>query len=72
MLVFPNFANRADLELTREQLLMAINAVNTQNKAVKLGIRRETIDTTCEVIATIECFLAGTDRRRRRNCYAAP
>ncbi|MDB5918168.1 MAG: hypothetical protein JWR40_2402 [Massilia sp.] len=62
MLVFPNFANKDVLGLTREQLLIAINTVNTQNKAVKLGIRADTIGTTCEAIATIECFLAGTNQ----------
>jgi hypothetical protein len=62
MLVFPNFADRDDLEVTREQLLLAINAVNTQNKAVKLGIRADSIDGKCDVIATIECFLGAPNQ----------
>jgi hypothetical protein len=62
MLVFPNFADKDVLGLTREQLLLAINTVNTQNKAVKLGIRAETLDTTCDTIATIECFLGATNQ----------
>ena len=59
MLVFLNFANREALDVTREQLFIAINMVNTQNKAVKLGIRSDTIEDKCEVIATIECFVGA-------------
>ncbi|MES2901576.1 MAG: hypothetical protein V4723_17740 [Pseudomonadota bacterium] len=62
MLVFPNFASKDSLGLTRDQLLLAINAVNTKSKAVKLGIRVDTIETQCDVIATIECFLAAPNQ----------
>lgn len=62
MLVFPNFANLVTLGVKREQLLLAINTVNMQNKAVKLGIRADTIDGNCQVIATIECFVAGPNQ----------
>jgi len=61
MLVFPNFANKEALNLTREQLLIAINEVNTRNKAVKLCIRADTINDSCEVLATIECFVGAPD-----------
>jgi hypothetical protein len=62
MLVFPSFADLNTLGVTREKLLIAINAVNTQNKAVKLSIRRDKIETTCDVMASIECFLAGVNQ----------
>lgn len=61
MLVFPNFANKTDLKLTRDQLFIAINQINTRNKAVKLCIRADTIDGDCDVLATVECFLGGSD-----------
>jgi hypothetical protein len=61
MLIYPNFASAERLKLTREQLLLAINLVNTHNKVIKLGIRPDSIETSCEVMATIEAFVAAPD-----------
>lgn len=62
MLVFPNFADAKSLELSREQLLLAINNVNSSSKAVKLSIRRKTIDTDCDVTATVEAFVGAPNQ----------
>lgn len=62
MLVFPNFADAKSLELSREQLLLAINNVNSSSKAVKLSIRRKTIDTDCDVTATVEAFVGAQNQ----------
>jgi len=62
MLVFPNFADAKSLGLSREQLLLAINNVNSSSKAVKLSIRRKTIDTDCDVTATVEAFVGAQNQ----------
>lgn len=62
MLVFPNFANLESLDLTKPQLMHAINLVNGTNKAAKLFVPEIFLATTCEVSATVECFLAGDDQ----------
>ncbi|KAB8045170.1 hypothetical protein [Janthinobacterium aquaticum] len=62
MLVFPNFADAKSLELSREQLLLAINNINSSSKAVKLSIRRKTIDTDCDVTATVEAFVGAPNQ----------
>jgi hypothetical protein len=62
MLVFPNFANLESLSLTKAQLMHAINLVNGTNKAAKLFVPEVFLESTCDVSATIECFLAGDDQ----------
>ena len=61
MLVFPNFADKDSLGLTQEQMLRAVNAANAGCKAVKLAIRPATLDDECEVVATVEAFVAAPD-----------
>jgi hypothetical protein len=61
MLIFPNFADLASLDLTKDQLLVAINIVNGTNKAAKLFVPEEFLEGSCDVTATVECFLAEAD-----------
>lgn len=62
MLVFPTFADAKTLDVSREQLLLAINSVNSRSKAVKLSIRASTIDGDCDVMATVEAFVGGPNQ----------
>lgn len=62
MLVFPNFTSCQSLEISPEQLLLALNAVNGKSKAVKLTVQQhKVVEGTYAVTATVECFLAGSD-----------
>lgn len=62
MLVFPSFADAKTLEVNREQLLLAINTVNNRSKAVKLSIRADTINSGCDVMATVEAFIGASNQ----------
>lgn len=62
MLVFPNFADRKTLKMSTEQLMLAINRVNGDSKAAKLYVPEDEVDTTGDVWASVECFLAAEDQ----------
>lgn len=61
-LVFPNFVNEELTGGDRQKLLALINAVNMQNKAVKLYAREDKDDGKLSVSASVEYFVAGSDQ----------
>lgn len=60
-LVYPNFADAADLGLTRAELLEVVNGVNHRCKAVKLSVQQGRDGSVGRVSAAIESFVAGQD-----------
>ena len=67
MLVFPSFLDCNAMGLSPEQLLHAINAVNSKSKSVKLVVQQSKVeDGSYAVTATVECFLAAADEEPDR------